>query len=327
VLLYDEARLQRLTAGLACVLPRWGVAEDAALSLLTVSENATFLVAAPDGRIVLRVYRPGYHDEREIRSELAWIEALRTENVVETPRPIRDREGRLLASFHDGEGLRHVAAFAHSAGHEPEADENLPGWFRHLGETAARLHRHTRGWRRPDGFRRKKWNFETIVGSGAYWGDWRLALGLDAPGRAVLERLHRRIEAETAALGEGADRFGLIHGDMRAANLLVDGSRLSVIDFDDCGFSWFGFDFAAAVSFIEDAPVVPDLREAWLAGYREVAPFSQVEERALPMLVMLRRLQLTAWIASHAETPTALSLGDAYTAGTVALAEAYLSKG
>jgi Ser/Thr protein kinase RdoA (MazF antagonist) len=43
------------------------------------------------------------------------------------------------------------------------------------------------------------------------------------------------------------------------------------------------------------------------------------------MFMMLRRMQLTAWIASHAETPTAQAMGEDYTRGTVELAARYLS--
>jgi Ser/Thr protein kinase RdoA (MazF antagonist) len=112
---------------------------------------------------------------------------------------------------------------------------------------------------------------------------------------------------------------------MRAANLLVDGDRLGVIDFDDCGFSWFAYDFAASISFIETDPIVPDLLAAWLDGYARLTPLADDQRRAMPMLVMLRRLQLTAWIASHAETPTAEAMGPAFTEGTLDLAERYLA--
>ena len=46
----------------------------------------------------------------------------------------------------------------------------------------------------------------------------------------------------------------------------------------------------------------------------------------IPTFVMLRRLLLTAWIASHAETPTAQEMGIPYTEGTCAIAEDYLSR-
>ena len=63
---------------------------------------------------------------------------------------------------------------------------------------------------------------------------------------------------------------------------------------------------------------------AWLDGYARLAPLDPEQVAALPMLVMLRRMQLTAWIASHSETPTAQSMGTAYTAGTIELADRYL---
>ena len=326
-MLYDDHFLQQLETGLRTALPAWDLGPLTELSLLSVSENALYLAQDGERRIVLRVHRPDYHSEAEITSELAWIEALREGDAVTTPEPLAAGDGAFIVGFDAGATRRVAVAFAHMTGTEPDSDDDLVLWYDRLGAISARLHLHARTWVRPEGFVRKRWNFDTIIGCSAHWGDWRDALGLDVQGRAVLERLHARLRAETEAFGEGADCFGLIHCDMRAANLLVDGTRLGVIDFDDCGLSWFAYDFAAAISFIEHEPIVPELAAAWLAGYRRIAPLPPEQERALPMLVMLRRMQLTAWIASHAETPTAISLGTAYTDGTVTLAEAYLSRG
>ncbi|BBE70869.1 phosphotransferase enzyme family protein [Oharaeibacter diazotrophicus] len=324
-MLYQDAFLARLEAGVRGALPAWGVGADAAVRLLTISENATYLVDDGGRRLVVRVHRPDYHTAAEIASELAWISSLRETGTIETPRPIPGLDGTLLRHFDDGGARRHVVAFEFMAGKEPDASDDLPRWYRELGAISARLHRHARGFAPPDGFVRKAWTFDTIVGDGAYWGDWRAGLGLRDDGRALLQRTADRLAAETAAYGAGPDRFGLVHCDMRPANLLVEGDRLGVIDFDDCGFSWFVYDFAAAVSFQEHEPYIPELIDAWTSGYRSVAPLSAEDEAAIPMFVMLRRLQLTAWIASHAETPTAEAMGPAYTDGTLALAERYLS--
>lgn len=328
-MLYDEAFLARLEQGLRAALPAWTVSETASLSLLAVSENATFLVDDGGRRLVLRVNRPDYHQDVEIASELIWIAALRAAGIVETPAPVPARDGRLLVPFHDGTMRRSAVAFEFMTGRAPDGNDgtaaDLVRWYRHLGEITARLHAHSRAWPLPPGFARKTWTFDTIVGRHALWGDWRRAPGLDATGRALIERLVARLARETAAFGTTPDRFGLIHADMRAANLLVDGDRLGVIDFDDCGFSWFAFDFAASISFMEAEPFVPELMAAWLEGHVRVAPLDATQAAALPMLVMLRRLQLTAWIASHAETPTARAMGPAYAAGTVDLADRYLA--
>ncbi|MDC6726326.1 phosphotransferase enzyme family protein, partial [Leclercia adecarboxylata] len=124
----------------------------------------------------------------------------------------------------------------------------------------------------------------------------------------------------------GAERFGLVHADLRLANLLVDGDHLHLIDFDDCGFSWFMYDFAAAVSFFEQEPIIPALMDAWVEGYRTVLPLAAEDAAMLPVFVMLRRIMLVAWIASHSETPTAQELGIPYTQDSLVLADRFLTR-
>ena len=64
-----------------------GCGPGSTVRLLNVSENATYLVQDPDeGPSVLRVHRLGYHTAAEIESELAWMDALRAEAGVRTPR-------------------------------------------------------------------------------------------------------------------------------------------------------------------------------------------------------------------------------------------------
>lgn len=125
-----------LTGMLRQALPQWGLPGDTALTLLNVSENVTFRADPPGGSpVILRVHRPNYHRADEIRSEIAWIDALRRENVVETPVPLAGRDGewvqRLVAPRVDAE--RHVVAFAFASGAEPAPDADLPGWFGRLG--------------------------------------------------------------------------------------------------------------------------------------------------------------------------------------------------
>ncbi len=215
-------------------------------------------------------------------------------------------------------------------GRSPEPQEDLTGWFHTLGTVTARLHAHARAWTPPPGFIRKHWTVETMLGPQAHWGDWRLAAGLGAPGldaaeTALLARAAAALTDAMARYGMARERFGLIHGDLRLANLLVDGNSLRVIDFDDCGFGWFMYDFAAAVSFFEHEPVVPELMEAWAEGYRRVAPLAAEDRAILPALVLLRRMLLLAWVASHPETPTAQAMGAAYIAGALPLADRFLS--
>ncbi len=70
---------------------------------------------------------------------------------------------------------------------------------------------------------------------------------------------------------------------------------------------------------------MPELQHAWLAGYRTVAPVGAEDEAMMPVFVMLRRLLLMAWIASHNETATAQALGAVHTEGTIAMGERFLA--
>ena len=144
--------------------------------------------------------------------------------------------------------------------------------------------------------------------------------------REVLEAAERLVRDRLAAYGRGAARYGLIHADMRLANLLIDGGDTRLIDFDDCGFGWFMYDFAAGISFMEEHPQVPALREAWLDGYRAVRPLDREDEVEIDSFVMLRRMALLAWAGSHSGTDLARSQATHFAAGTARLAEAYLAR-
>lgn len=327
--MYEDNFVEQLRQGLSGLTEGWGLSPQCNVTTLNLSENATFKAVDPDtGQpVILRVHRPGYHTREEIESELQWIHDLRREGIVATPKPLPRKDGSYIGSMFAAGDNRDVVAFEFMSGAEPsQASDGIVAGFRELGAISARLHRHARAWKRPATFRRKTWHYETMLGSSPLWGDWREALGLNAVGMAILDRASRALQKFLADFGEGPDRFGLIHADLRLANLLVEGDRLGVIDFDDCGFSWFVYDFASAVSFFEHEPIVPELLESWTEGYRSIAPLSAADVAAIPTFVFLRRFLLTAWVASHAETPTAQALGAPFTHGTVELAEAFLSK-
>jgi Ser/Thr protein kinase RdoA (MazF antagonist) len=210
-------------------------------------------------------------------------------------------------------------------GTEPPED-NLVASFEELGEITARMHQHIRDWRRPAGFDRFAWDYDAAFGDTARWGRWQNGIAVGPAERDVLRRLEATLRDRLAAFGQGPDRYGLVHADLRLANLLVHDDETFVIDFDDCGWSWLLYDLGAALSFIEDDPRVPALIDSWVRGYRRVRELPAADEAEIPTFVMMRRLLLVAWIGSHAGTDLAQSMGADYTRVSCDLAEQYLSK-
>jgi Ser/Thr protein kinase RdoA (MazF antagonist) len=322
-----ESEEQRRLAEMArTALSHYGRSAASTLTLLNISENATYRVDDPDrGTTVLRVHRPGYHSRPAIESELDWLAALRTEGVVRTADVVAAVDGsRIVAAQHPDGETRDAVMFEWMPGTEP-AQESLVADFERLGSIAARLHRHARGWQRDAGFTRLVWDYDTSLGDRGHWGRWQDGPGLGPAEVGQLRRLADALRDRLQRFGTGPDRFGLIHADMRLANLLVDGPDVAVIDFDDCGFGWFMYDLGSSLSFIEDDPRVPEMIDAWVTGYRREQPLSAEDEAELPTFVMLRRLLLVAWIGSHAGTDLAREMGDDFSRGTCDLAERYLT--
>lgn len=306
------------------LLPAWGLDPDLPISLLNVSENTTFGVG-PD--LVLRMHRDGYSSFYEIASELAWLSAVRNDTGLATPHVVPTTGNELIVASHVEalESNRYAVLFRRLPGTEP-TEERLRELFEPLGTLTARLHGHAKTWTKPASFVRRVWDLDHGIGEHGHWGQWSDGLGVGPAEREVLARLAARLHQRLVAFGNGPDRFGLIHADLRLANLLVTSSgEISVLDFDDSGFSWFGYDLGSSLSFIEDHPDRGALIDAWCTGYRSVAPLDSAVERELMTFVMLRRLILTAWFGTHPDIELAHTIGQTFAAGTCELAEEFLS--
>ncbi|GAB7067795.1 phosphotransferase [Mycobacterium hodleri] len=298
----------------------------ATLRLLNLSENATYEVVDDHTgvRSILRVHRKGYHSRAEIESELDWLAALRRDGDVTVPvvRPARD--GRRVVTVDQDGTARHVVHFEMVAGTEPDEKALTTSDFHTLGRITAALHDHSTTWTRPQGFHRFSWDWQHSLGDRPRWGRWEDATGVGEPERRVLDPARDLLRRRLEEYGTGPEVFGLVHADLRLANLLVDGSKITVIDFDDCGFGWHFYDFGTAVSFFEDDPAVPEWQDAWVAGYRTRRPMAASDEAMLPSFVLLRRLLLLAWMGSHSHSRESQAMSITYAKGSCELAERYL---
>jgi Ser/Thr protein kinase RdoA (MazF antagonist) len=80
--LYQGDFLASLKPGIESSLHHWQLSSTTRLSLLCISENATFRADDPQRSepVIIRDHRPGYHSSVEIRAELDWINALRADS-------------------------------------------------------------------------------------------------------------------------------------------------------------------------------------------------------------------------------------------------------
>jgi Ser/Thr protein kinase RdoA (MazF antagonist) len=296
------------------------------LRLLNLSENATYAVETGSGdRSILRVHRKDYHHAHQIESELMWLEALQRDSDITVPTVLPARDGRKVVTVHHDGADRHVVHFEMVPGAEPDEKLLTATDFHTLGCITAGLHDHARDWTRPSGFDRFSWDWQNCLGDSPRWGRWRDAVGVGEHEAEILTRAEHLLQRRLAEYGTGPDTFGLVHADLRLANLLVDGDTITVIDFDDCGFGWYFYDFGTAVSFFEDHPSVPEWQDAWVTGYRTRRDLAASDEDMLASFVLLRRLLLLAWMGTHSHSKESQAMSVTYAAGSCTLAEKYLS--
>lgn len=297
----EAEQARALAATGAATLPAWGL-EGATLSLLKYRENAVFRVdRAGEPPRVLRVHRAGYRSAEEIRSEVAWMRALEAVGV-ETPRMYPTRAGDVVATARasgaPGERWCDLQEWVPGAplgsleGGVAGGPEELRRLYARVGRVAAMLHRHAQGWRRPPSFVRPRWDVEALVGErptfGAFWELPELA----PETRRVLLEARDRLREELAALGPPTL---LVHGDLIPDNLLGAEDAVRVIDFDDCGDSWAGFELATSLFPLSLSDGFEPALAGWLAGYREVIPFPDRELELLPALLLARGLSYLGW--------------------------------
>lgn len=311
----------------ARALSEYDLSPDSTLSLLNLSENATYAVddEATGTRSILRVHRKDYHRKHEIESELDWLHALQRDGTVTVPTVLPARDGRRVVTVDQDGTPRYVVHFEMVEGTEPDEKSLTVKDFHTLGEITAVLHDHSTTWTRPPGFGRFSWDWEHSLGDRPRWGRWQDAIGVGAGEFAVLDRARQLLQRRLADYGTGPKVFGLVHADLRLANLLVDDDTITVIDFDDCGFGWYFYDFGTAVSFFEDDPAVPEWQDAWAAGYRTRRTLPEADEAMLPSFVLLRRFLLLAWMGTHSHSKESQAMSITYAQGSCALAERYLT--
>jgi Ser/Thr protein kinase RdoA (MazF antagonist) len=77
---------------------------------------------------------------------------------------------------------------------------------------------------------------------------------------------------------------------------------------------------------MEERADVGELLASWVRSYRRLAPLTREAEEEIPTFMMLRRMMVMAWIASHSDTELAQTEGAGYTLGTCRLATRFLDR-
>lgn len=312
-----DEQAERLKALCHAALTHWDCG-PCDLKLIKFRENAVFAATAPDGsRYAVRVHRPGYHSDAELRSELQWMLALQASGF-DVPEIIPTRNGAPFLTVRHAAvpESRQVDLFKWisgtqlgSVGEEASADAaELVRTFQTVGRLAGRLHNQACAWKLPADFTRHAWDADGLVGEQPLWGRfWELA-ALSPEQRSLIIQTRDRLRRDLGALDRSSAVYGLIHADFAPENLMVDGDRIRLLDFDDAGFGWHLFEIATSLYFHTGQPHYDAIRDATIAGYRAERGLSDEQLASLPMFLAARGTTYLGWVHTRQETETAREL-------------------
>jgi Ser/Thr protein kinase RdoA (MazF antagonist) len=327
----DEQAARR-TAHVA--LARYGF-DDVDLHFVKFRENYVFRAECGGEAFAVRLHRPGLHSMAEVRTELAYLDALRHRGFP-VPEPVQTSDGELICVVEDGSrGVVLVDVLRWVEGASPLGDADAafdgtspltPRDFHRLGALAGTLHNHLEDLGRLPDFSRAAWDGEGLVGEQALWGDPLALHVLSAADQHLLRGAVARLVTDLATLGDGPDVYGVIHADFTPENILVRGEDLVLIDFDDFGEGWHLFELATILFFYRPHPRFPEFVDAVIAGYRTQRTLDDRQLRHWTGMLLARGLTYLGWAAGRPGEETAEFIAEQVVPVVLALAQDYLAE-
>ena len=314
----DAARqAERMEVLARDALLEWGL-KGTNLELIKYRENAVFKVTLEDStRYALRIHRYGYHSDAELRSELQWMEAL-NESGIDVPQavPLPGGEHFIVVGSAGVPEARQVDLFEWIDGRQLGSFEGgmsvdrhgIRNVYRTIGQIAARLHNQATSWLLPSGFERHAWDANGLAGEEPLWGKFWELRALTDEQRSFFVKARDIIKDDLQAYGDdpaNSDRYSLIHADFVVENLMLEGDKVRLIDFDDAGFGWHLFELATAVYLETDSDHFQDACRALIDGYREHRPLPEEQIACMPLFFAARSFTYLGWVHTRSETETA----------------------
>lgn len=299
-------------------IAKWPVTVKS-ISFAAHRENAVFRVAALEGDFALRLHRQGYRTDAELQSELQFMAAL-AEAGIGAPTPVASHKGLHV----EQQDQTQVSLLTWLSG-RPLGATGVPldlpdrlGTFERLGHLIATMHNATDAWQQPQGFTRQAWGLDGLLGEQPQWGRFWENPFLKPEEQAVLRQVRDKLCKDLASRSFD---MGLIHADLVSENILLDGDRLRIIDFDDSGWGYRLQDIATALVKHEAESDFTVLKQALFEGYRSRRALNTTD---VETFLLLRHLSYVGWIVPRMSGEMGRQQCGRFISNAVAKAQTYL---
>jgi Ser/Thr protein kinase RdoA (MazF antagonist) len=301
-------------------LTHWGIL-GAHYKLIAARENEVYKVTTAIDTFALRLHRQGYRTDTELWSELKWMEAV-SAGGIKVPAPIASTSGDVLhviggvqvdvLTWMVGETLDVTLA-------QQETKTRI-ALLHTLGQNMARLHDLSDAWDKPKDFARCAWDIDGLLGEAPLWDRFWDNPALTSDEYDLFNTFRHRARADLT--NQASDLgYGLIHADLVAANVMVNGTDLNFIDFDDGGYGYRVFEVATALLKHIDAPDYLHLKQALIDGY---SAGRATDLGSLSLFMALRAATYVGWNIKRTDEDGGAARNARFINTAAKLAAAYL---
>lgn len=239
-----------------------------------------YLIQSRDGRFIFRIYINDWRPPEQVQFELELLDFAGA-NGAPVASLLRTKNNTKSISIDSPEGRREAALFHFAEGTAPESDLSATQSGL-LGKAIANIHRTT------DSF---STSCTRTVLDTAYLLDESITAIKPFVGAAALsylQSLQEKIHRTMPPLAKTREIYGICIGDINATNFHISpDNRITVFDFDQCGYGYRAFDIGKFFSSIQTLTHKRELSTAFLNGYQQVRLLSGDEIRAIPLFEII----------------------------------------
>jgi len=273
-------------------MQRFGIA-DGRIRPLDAFESFIYEFERDGAGYILRIGHSLRRSEALIQGEADWINYL-AEGGVSVARAISSENGNLVEAAEDGQGGQFLAtAFVKAKGRRPWVVGWTPTLYETYGELLGSMHARTIDYRPPEpAWKRPEWDDELF----------EFVEHFLPASESVSRQQYRALLDHLHALPKDKKSYGLIHQDAHGSNLLVDeAGKITLFDFDDCGYSWFINDIAIVLFYIaldakDMVAFTKEFMTHFLRGYLRANAFDPKWLKEIPYFLKVREIELYAVI-------------------------------
>ncbi len=270
-------------------------ADADSLKLVSDGINLVYRFNALGQGRYLRITHPLLRSQLELQSAIDF-QCYLYEQDVPVCQPIKSSLGNYIEVIRQAEQTYFAQVFAEVPGKIMHFNFAKPKPYEIWGQALAKLHQAAKYYQPKPHLQFKTWQ--------NLWAEITAYMPISAE---FIRSEYQAIDIWLKTLSLDTAHYGLTHADHRLDNILYDGRKIYIIDFDEPVYHWFSSDIARPFLNLceQDFTKWQVKFEAFLTGYNSILVLSQAQVESIPWHIRMKNLDIYLWTKHHWHNPIA----------------------